>query len=421
MKLLLLLAALAGYFWWRRDRGEPHSLYFQQLQNTLKEAGVCYPRMVLDLDRLDGNIEKVKNFVGDTSHLRVVGKSLPSFELLEYIQNKLGTNRLMVFHQPFLKQLLVRFPQADFLIGKPFPVVAVAGVLEASREQELGAVERIQWLVDTRERLMQYLELAKEQKVCLKISIELDVGLHRGGLNQLWELEPLLQVIAENPDNLKFSGFMGYEPQLAKVPFFLANKQDEIRKSVMDEYREFVDFVRLRHPDLYSDDLCFNAGGSMTYRLYQDMDSIPANEIALGSAFVKPVDFDLDTLDVHQEAAFIATPVLKSDNQMNIPFLEKLSPLWKSLTPNMAKSFYIYGGWWKAKPVSPKGLSNNPIFGRSTNQELFMGSEKTDLKVDDFVFLRPTQSEYVFLHFGRILLVRKGEVVGEWATFNQDY
>ena len=159
----------------------------------------------------------------------------------------------------------------------------------------------------------------------------------------------------------------------------------------------------------------------MTYQLYPESDRVPLNELALGSAFVQPHDFDLYGLTDHMPAAYIATPVLKVMRRLQIPTLEGLNKVWEKLTPNMARSYCIYGGWWKAVPESPKGLATNMIFGRSTNQELLTGSRTTGLKVDDFVFLRPTQSEAVLLQFGRILVVRKDQVVGEWDVFEQNY
>ena len=42
-----------------------------------------------------------------------------------------------------------------------------------------------------------------------------------------------------------------------------------------------------------------------------------------------------------------------------------------------------------------------------------------DLAVDDYVFLRPTQSEFVMLQFGDLLPVKDGEIVGRWPVFHQ--
>jgi D-serine deaminase-like pyridoxal phosphate-dependent protein len=48
-------------------------------------------------------------------------------------------------------------------------------------------------------------------------------------------------------------------------------------------------------------------------------------------------------------------------------------------------------------------------------------SNLVNLKVDDFVFLRPHQSEFVFLQFGDIRTIRSGEIGNEvWPAFSSD-
>jgi D-serine deaminase-like pyridoxal phosphate-dependent protein len=158
-----------------------------------------------------------------------------------------------------------------------------------------------------------------------------------------------------------------------------------------------------------------NAAGSPTYQLY-DRGDYPFNELAAGSCLVKPSDFDLPSLDDHIAASYIAAPVLKRLEQTRIPGIDlgKLQAMWN---PNRERAFFTYGGYWKAEPVSPRGLSTNPLYGRSTNQELFNGSSSVDLQPDDWVFLRPTQSEFVFLQFGDIAVYEAGRVTEQWPVF----
>ncbi len=82
-------------------------------------------------------------------------------------------------------------------------------------------------------------------------------------------------------------------------------------------------------------------------------------------------------------------------------------------------TFFVYGGYWKARPVSPPGLLENPVFGRSSNQEMLNGSQSVALEVDDYVFYRPTQSESVMLQFGDLALVRGGQIVDFWPVFEE--
>jgi len=48
------------------------------------------------------------------------------------------------------------------------------------------------------------------------------------------------------------------------------------------------------------------------------------------------------------------------------------------------------------------------------------GPEQLDLEVDDYVFLRPTQSEAVMLQFGDLFVIRGGKYIGRWPVFSQD-
>ena len=190
--------------------------------------------------------------------------------------------------------------------GKPMPVAAAARFYDQHDGSGFDPSRQLQWLIDSNQRLAQYQQLARQLNMPMRINLEIDVGLHRGGLGSVEELAEVVRVI-EADSLLTFSGFMGYEPA-----------------SVM---------------------------------------------------------------------------------------------AW--LNPNRERAFFIYGGYWKAVPESPAGLSVNPIYGHSTNQEMLNGSASIDLRQDDWVFLRPTQSEHVFLQFGDIAVYDNGEIIDRWPVFTQ--
>ena len=68
----------------------------------------------------------------------------------------------------------------------------------------------------------------------------------------------------------------------------------------------------------------------------------------------------------------------------------------------------IHPTWFKETPVLWDG---KPL--------CLIGSTKKELQVDDFVFLRPHQSEFVFLQFGNILTLRNGKVSGAFSLLSQ--
>ncbi|WP_442800032.1 DSD1 family PLP-dependent enzyme [Pseudomonas sp. AA27] len=410
-----VLLAAAGAWLRPGAQGAPHDDYFARLQRELREHGPMRPVMLIDLDRLDHNIDVVTQSVRRAGkQLRLVEKSLPSPQLLDYIARRADTRRLMSFHQPFLNHDALRFPDADILLGKPLPVRSA----QLFYEEHRGAFDparQLQWLLDTPERLQQYLALAQGLGTRLRINIELDVGLHRGGVKDSAQLERMLAIIAANPRHLAFAGFMGYDPFVGMgVPGILGSPQALFAK-VMGLYDGFVDHARSRYPGLWRTDLTLNTAGSPSYRMHEYERT--SSEVSVGSALLKPTHYDLPSLQDHQPAAYIATPVIKRTGAVQIPALDGKSALFAWWDPNQRETFFIYGGNWLAEPESPRGLRFNGLYGRSSNQEMLNGSAAVGLQVDDQVFLRPTQSEAILLQFGDLLAVRDGRIVERWPVY----
>ncbi len=407
------LATLGAGAWLRpRDGGAPYNEYFGALNTELKRNGPMRPCLVLDLDRLDRNIEVLRRSIRAPKHYRVVAKSLPSERLIAYVFEKAQANRLMAFHQPFLNAEARAFPDADILLGKPLPARS-AQIFYREHRGRFDPARQLQWLIDTPQRLRQYLQLAQALGTKLRINLEIDVGLHRGGVQSPAELDAQLGLIRANPAHLEFSGFMGYDPHVVKLPR-LAGSRRELFAAVRQRYGAFTEWARTHYPDLWHEQLTLNGAGSPTYRLYES-DTL-LNDLSVGSALVKPTDFDLDTLAEHVPALFIATPVLKTTDGLQLPELDGLSRLARAWDPNQRRGFFIYGGYWKAQPESPQGLQTSGLYGRSSNQELLTGSAAIDLAPDDQVFLRPTQSEGVMLEFGDLVVLRDGRVIDQWPV-----
>ena len=413
----LLLGALASATaagWWLRpeDRGADHGPYFQKLGQALDEAGRAGPSLVVDRKVLKQNVQTLMSHIGERFDYRIVAKSLPSLPLLQEVMTLSGSQRLMLFHQPFINQVAKQIPAADVLLGKPMPVVAAENFYSQFDGGAFNPVKQLHWLLDTPERAGQYAALAARLEQPMSVCIELDVGLHRGGVSNDEQLLAILGEIETSPF-LSFRGLMGYEPHIVKVP---GNPQS-YRDLAMASYSRAVELARKTLGDAWPADVILNAGGSPTYQMY-DSGDYPFNELAAGSCLVKPADFDIPTLSDHVASSYIAAPVLKRSEQTQIPGIDlgELQSLWD---PNRERAFFTYGGYWKAVPVSPAGLSTNPLYGRSTNQEMFNGSSSIGLEPDDWVFLRPTQSEFVFLQFGDIDVYQDGKIVDQWPVFNQ--
>jgi hypothetical protein len=194
---------------------------------------------------------------------------------------------------------------------------------------------------------------------------------------------------------------MGYEPHLTGLK---ADLEHPAVQAVLSTYRGFMATAAAAGFRDRSTDA--QRAGSHTLKIYERDRTM--NDLAAGSGVVMPTDFDTFHLRDNLPAVFIATPILK--RYEGNPFMSEPAR-------DMERLYYIYGGYWKAQMVSP-GETGKPIY-QSTNQSPMTTPRDVDLEVDDYMFLRPTQSEFVMLQFGDLLLVRDGTIAERWPVFQQ--
>lgn len=393
----------------------PHDDYFNRLQHALNQAGIAWPSAVIDLTRLRRNAARLKALIAPTAHLRLVEKSLPVPELLEEAMRLTGTRSLMVFHEPQLRQVALRFPDSDVLIGKPMPVLAARHFYQHLGGTSFNPARQLQWLIDTPTRLQEYLELAKGLGTKLRVNIEIDVGLHRGGTPDLLALRMMLEQLRNAEGLLEFSGLMGYDAHVGKLPALVESRETSFRKAV-ETYRRFQSEV-LAQGSYFASNICWNGAGSPTIALHQS-DS-PLNDVSAGSVLLKPLEFDTDLLAEFEPAVFVSTPVLKAQQGTRLPGPSWISKLLYVGRSSRACSYFIYGGGWPAEPVSPRGLLPNKHFGLSFNQAILNGPREHALAVNDTVFFRPYQSEGTLLHYGPVRVIEDDHVVDEWFPFGE--
>jgi D-serine deaminase-like pyridoxal phosphate-dependent protein len=412
-----------------RDRGGGYDPYFANLNQALKAARVGTGRILIDLDRLEHNLGVLRGHIPSASHYRIVVKSIPCADLLRTIRERIGTDKFMVVHRPFLKVILENFPAGiDILLGKALPLFALA---EFFQEIPAGLRERaqseIQWLVDIPELLQEYLEFAAQHGLKLRISLEIDIGLHRGGIADDETLDQMLALIVANPERLLFSGFMGYEGHVAHAPALFTSARKAALAEFADNmaaYRSFIDYGKEKYPAVFSADLTFNSGGSGTYSLFADYPFI--TDIGIGGAVLRPASYPAHFLHDLQPAEFIVAPVIKKSAGCVIPFVESLAGLLELWDPNNRVSVGIYGGGWAGRLVAPAGIQPQILTNDPPNQNLFpnqstlSGSTSLQVEIGDYVFYHPYQSDAMF-QFEDILLLRGGQVAGCWPVFDRRY
>lgn len=395
------------------DQGGPYPPYFAAFNDLLRAQGPGRPLIIIDRDRLKANCVKVRARLAPGKAFRVVAKSLPSLPLLQDVMAQMDTTRLMVFHQPHLNAIATALPQSDLLLGKPMPVNAAATFYRTLGATSFDPSRQLQWLVDSRERLQEYLQLAQTLGTKVRVNVEIDVGLHRGGLPDPAALAPLVDLIAAHPEHLDFAGFMGYDAHVGKIPSVIESRATSFAKACA-AYRAMQEALFRQQPAWRSKALTFNGAGSPTLRLHDA--ASPLNEVSAGSCLVKPADFDLDLLADLEPAAFIATPVLKALPGVTLPGIEGTRRLFSLWDRNQERSYFIYGGLWMARYEAPPGLRDNGLYGKSSNQAIVTSSLRVPLRVDDQIFLRPTQSERVLLDFGDLAVMEGGRLSAWWPA-----
>lgn len=392
------------------DKGGPHSPYFQQLSQALAPLPAM-PTLVIDKKRLQENLGHIRRIAHTALPLRIVVKSLPCLKLIDHAMSAWKTDRLMVFNAQQWLSVVTAYPKADILFGKPLPASAALWALQQA--PQVPAAHHTQWLVDTPERLTQYRDLARAQKRNLSISIEIDVGLHRGGVEVDATLVSMLDIIRTEP-LLSFAGLMGYEAHLAAIPDIAGNR-DQALEHALSQYKRMLEICK-QHLQVDNQRWTLNTAGSPTFHLHNDQHA--PNELSVGTAAVKPSDFDKPSLEALQPAAFIATPVIKTMDTFRLPYgAQTISSIARWWDVNQSKAIAIHGGHWLADPVSPSGIEASSLYGESSNQQVLVASATAQAQVDDWLFLRPRQSEAVFTQFGAIAVIDNGAITEQWPVF----
>lgn len=380
--------------------------YFQQLTRCLKEQGNGQPQLILDLALFDENLRSIRASFPAHLQPRLVVKSLANLQLLKRTAQTFNTQSFMIFHLPHLFELKNMFKAADFLLGKPMPIQALHTLVK----QDQALLSQVQWLIDSESRLEQYLQFAQQFKLQLKLNLEIDIGLHRGGFHDFTVFKEVLKRIRSESAFLKLSGLMGYDAHVSKLPKVVFSTIKSYQKS-QQCYQRFIDELKQTLPELDMTQLCLNGAGSTT--LQHHFIQTVCNDLSFGSLLLKPYDFEVEGLEQLNSALWIAAPILKRLESVTLPGLELLQHL-----PYAQSAICIYGGYWRGVCEYPIGAKPHPLYGRSTNQELLQIPQQCQINVDDYVFIRPAQSETILPQFSH-LYVYDHQVMSAWENFRE--
>ncbi len=362
--------------------------------------------MIIDRDRLDENLDILHLGIHGHFQVRISDKSLQCIPLLRHVSKRMRTQCFMSYHLPICERVLKAFPDATTLFGKPMPTEAVRQAITKGFFADYpNDLDRVTWLVDTETRVEELGRLARSANVKLRICLETDVGLHRGGFDSPAAAVRALNRLAAWPE-LSCVGIMGYDAHAIDYPAILGGAEKEL----VTAQEQFHDFANILQPDQQE---ILNTGGSSTVLLYEP--GHPANDVTIGSAVSKPADFDVSGLADLVPAAVIAAPVLKLVD-VDAPGLSRWTRYINAIGRLPRRGIYIYGGKWMAVPVYPEGMHHNNFFGESSNQDFLGIPADCTVEVDDFAFFRPTQSEATLQQLGDIAVYSGGEIVDWWPT-----
>lgn len=384
-----------------------HDAYFSQWQTQLQREGDGVPCTLIDLPRVDHNTAQVRALWPARHALRLAVKSLPCLALLQRVSATLATERFMVFHPAHLRPLFDAFSQADVLFGKPLPTRAVELALDSMSADE---IDKTRWLIDTPDRGRALAALARRRGLELRVALEVDIGLHRGGASSLDEIQAL-RAVFERGSGVRFAGLMGYDGHLGRVPWPMQRVERSHARS-MERYRAYV--AALDGLRGSSSDCVFNAGGSLSFMQYREDD--PTDDLTIGSALVKPAHFDDERLRALQCAQWTATPVLKRIERFVPPDTEWLGPVASLVKGLRGPGVYVFGGRFRGVPASPSDLIENLALGDSANQALYQLDRGSPLQPDDWVFFRPHESEGTLDSFATVLARDADDQLHRWST-----
>jgi D-serine deaminase-like pyridoxal phosphate-dependent protein len=385
--------------------------YFENLNQQLKLNGFHHPLVIIDLDRLEFNIDLFKeSFTGSKIEFRISTKSLPNKPLIEFIASRLKTQRLMVYHHRSLGSFLEDSTPWDILMGKPEPV---SFFIETYRKFK-KKFHQITWLVDAQSRLEAYIKAAYDLEVTLKLFLEIDIGMHRGGFGGVSEINQALQTIDNAESKTELRGIMAYEGHVPYAPSFFF-KQIAQKKAFLKSQQRLA--LLIQKSNLNKLKLWVNGGGSLTSKHHTETSQV--SEISIGSVFLNPAAYSciLEKWG-HKAAFFIAAPILKKLNTTRIPFLPFLD--------KSKPSYFVYGGAWHAKITYPPFLQESSFLKSHGNENLIpnqnllienrASSEDSILSIGDFAFYHPHQGDAIF-QFEDILPFReKSGFESQWPA-----
>jgi D-serine deaminase-like pyridoxal phosphate-dependent protein len=394
---------------------------YEQLAQLVR--GERMPMMVVDLDVLDANTQRLGTVAkqhGKT--LRVASKSVRVPELLKHILTMGGDHfRGLMCFSPHEARLLRAEGFDDLLIAYPSVQPADLDVLWTMTQE--GAV--VTHMIDEAahvEMLSQYWHAragggeARPLRVCVDLDLSwrprgVHVGVQRSPVRSVEDFRRVLDAVLHHPE-LKMSGVMGYEAQIAGLPDqnpfapLLNPAKKLIRQKsvsvVATRRREVSEELQRRgvHIDF------FNGGGTGSIRTTTLEPWV--TEVTAGSGFLQSHLFDYFGANENQPAFCFALQVTRSSQADHVTCQSGGFIASGPAHADKAPIPFLPAG---LKPTSGEG------FGEVQTPLIVPPEWRGKLRPGDPVFFRPAKAGEIAERFNEYLLKRGARIVGRAKTY----
>ncbi|MFM1920977.1 MAG: hypothetical protein RLZZ303_2611 [Candidatus Hydrogenedentota bacterium] len=374
------------------------------------------PFAFVDLDKFDENVASILRRAKATP-ICVASKSVRSIGMMR---------RIFDASPQFHSVMAYSVREAIHLSHHGFdPILVAYPVWSEARlpafAEALRAGKTIRLMFDLEEHLEFLENLAAEQGITIPVCLDLDLsmslpGLHFG-VRRSSVTTPAQAVrlyeVAKGCPHLRFDALMGYEAQIAGVQDALPGafaktalirwlKSRSIRQ-LRARRREVVEALRGAGCDLR----IVNGGGTGSIETTREESCV--TEVTAGSGFYSPLLFDHYRNFHHQPAAGFAIEITRRPDE---------------------STFTCHGGGYIAsgppgwdrvpQPYLPSGAKLLPLEGAGEVQTPIIYRGPEALEVGDPIFMRHAKAGELCERFERLILLQRGEIVGETSTYRGD-
>jgi D-serine deaminase-like pyridoxal phosphate-dependent protein len=391
----------------------PSSQLLERYRSAL--SGRRLPCLAVDLDHLESNATTLLQLAPKLP-IRIASKSIRSVAVLRHILHLSDRFRGIMAYSAAEAAFLAAKGFDDILIG--YPSVEEQDLQAAANAVSHGA--NITFMVCAASQLEVLRRTASRSQTRLKVCIDLNqatpiagifFGVRRSNIDSAAAALDLVRQVTTSPE-LKFTGFMGYDAQIAGVADHPPGKALEnfvirllkqiawrrlqlSRKSLIDETRKAGFAVEL-----------FNGGGTGSLKISDDDPTL--TELTAGSGFYAPELFDHYRDFKLQPAMFFALPVTRSSNGQ-----------WVTCHGGGYPASGAAGASKLPHPYLPQGLRMLSHEGGGEVQTPLAGNIQ-NLKVGDTVLFRHPKAGEICERFNEIHLIRGDRITETVTTYRGD-